>query len=139
MTDDTPSETPVNSLAQNPRDPQDNTAYANPEVPSIPLQLRGMAVFFALAGLVVCITLTGLLVIICGLSTMRDDSSGNGNVIFMAIVIALPFYIFFLAGVTASLSVSRMVSSGSVSNNRHCAFHMGRQGFNTGCLLSMCP
>gem|GEM_PF-5039394 len=103
MTDLAPSGMSVNSLAPNPGDPLDHAACACSGSLTATLRLRGMAVFFALAGLVICITLTGGsgLRVVC---LLRET-------FLVAIAIALPFYMCFSAGLTASLSVSRMTWS----------------------------
>ncbi|MCP5537220.1 MAG: hypothetical protein H7A51_13450 [Akkermansiaceae bacterium] len=71
--------------------------------------LRGVASFFALSGVAVCLAVGGFSWLFCSFAGWGDGSTGNavGEPLLVAVLLTVPFVVYFIASVIAAMSSRR--------------------------------
>jgi len=89
--------------------------------------LRGIASIFALSGILICILVGIALWFFCHMSGWGDGATGNAipNPTLTAILLTLPFFVYFLAGFIAALSTRQSVRIVMALIAHVCFLYMG--------------
>jgi len=89
--------------------------------------LRGIALIFALSGILICILVGGGLWLVCHFLGWGDGATGNAipYPTLTAILLTVPFLLYFLSGFVAALSTRKSVRILMMWIANVCVLYMG--------------